>query len=85
MLAAVNVLFHCGLTLFTIYEMPVFEPNEFFWQNHWQEGKEEKWQAYARAVRELMAEVGDLELSKCSMEDKLAYKKLIRNQSTKQD
>jgi hypothetical protein len=30
--------------------MPIFEPNEYFWQNHW-DGKEEKWEAYARAVR----------------------------------
>lgn len=24
-------------------ELPVFEPNDYFWKNHWQEGKEEKW------------------------------------------
>ena len=31
---------------------PVFKPNKYFWDNHWQEGKEEKWQAFARVVRE---------------------------------
>ena len=31
---------------------PVFKPNQYFWDNHWQEGKEEKWQAFARVVRE---------------------------------
>lgn len=31
-------------------ELPVFEPNEYFWQHHWQEGKEEKWEAYARVI-----------------------------------
>ena len=30
--------------------LPVFEPNDYFWKHHWQEGKEEKWQAYARAL-----------------------------------
>ena len=27
---------------YTLYEMPVFEPNDYFWKNHW-DGKEEKW------------------------------------------
>ena len=31
--------------------LPVFKPNEYFWKHHWREGKEEKWEAYARAVR----------------------------------
>ena len=78
MLAFINVLIYCGFALFTLNEMPVFEPNEYFWKHHWQEGKEEKWEAFARAVRELMAQVGGLKLSNCSQEDKLAYKNLIR-------
>jgi hypothetical protein len=43
-----------GMTPFMTCEamyMPVFEPNDYFWANHWQEGKEEKWEAFARAVR----------------------------------
>ena len=39
-----------GASIFTLHQMPVFKPNEFFWKNHW-DGKEEKWVAYARAVR----------------------------------
>jgi hypothetical protein len=35
--------------------MPVFEPNEYFWKNHW-DGKEEKWRVYARVVQQLIAE-----------------------------
>ena len=66
-----------GITALTYLEMPDFEPNEFFWKNHW-DGKEEKWVAYARAVRSLMAETGDLKLSDCSLEDKLEYKNLLR-------
>jgi hypothetical protein len=29
--------------------MPVFEPNEYFWKNHW-DGQEEKWRVFAKAV-----------------------------------
>jgi hypothetical protein len=50
MFHAINLLFHTGLTIYTLHEMPVFRPNDFFWKHHW-DGKEEKWQAYARAVR----------------------------------
>jgi len=49
-----NVLFHCGFVIYTVFEMPVFKPNEFFWKNHW-DGKEEKWVAYARAMRQILA------------------------------
>lgn len=42
LIAYLSVVIHCGLTLYTVNEMPVFEPNEFFWDNNW-DGKEEKW------------------------------------------
>ena len=83
LLAYINILVHCVLTFYTTFEMPVFEPNEYFWKNHW-DGKEEKWVAYARAVRTLMAETGGLKLSNSSMEDKMTYKKLIRGTAKKQ-
>jgi len=72
------VLFQVVFAIYTIQELPVFEPNEFFWKNHWQEGKEEKWEAYARVLREIMAEVGGLKLSDLQAEDKLVYKDLVR-------
>jgi len=31
--------------------MPIFEPNEYFWMNHWNPESEEKWEAYARVIR----------------------------------
>jgi hypothetical protein len=38
-----------------IKEYPVFRPNEYFWKNHWDEKSgEEKWEAYARVIREIM-------------------------------
>jgi len=45
--------------MYNVCEMPVFEPNEYFWANHW-DGKEEKWQAYARAVRQVMMDASGL-------------------------
>lgn len=43
------VMMH-GYSTLIMSEMPVFAPNEYFWKNHW-DGKEEKWDAFARAVR----------------------------------
>ena len=56
-----------------VSELPTFAPNEYFWKNHWKEGKEEKWEAFARAVREIMAEVGGLKISDLTMQDKFDY------------
>lgn len=56
-----------------VIELPVFAPNEYFWKHHWQEGKEEKWEAFARVVREIMAEVGDFQISDLTMQDKFDY------------
>jgi len=59
------------------FELPVFTPNEYFWNHHW-DGKEEKWVAYARAIREIIAEQGDFQVYDVDMEDKLAFKQHIR-------
>lgn len=75
--AHIIVCFHCAVSVFTVYELPVFAPNEFFWKNHW-DGKEEKWVAFARAVRQIMMKEGGFNDTECSMEDKLEYKNIIR-------
>jgi len=72
------MIFHCGFFKYTINEMPVFEPNEYFWKNHW-DGKEEKWKAYARTMRQIIADEANLKLSSCTQADKVHYKKMIRN------
>ena len=64
-------------------ELPVFAPNEFFWKNHWREGKEEKWEAFARVVREIMGEVGGLKLSDLTMQDKFDYLELLKGKEPK--
>ena len=58
--------------------LPTFEPNDYFWEHHWNEGKEEKWEAYARAIQTIMAEHLGVPMSDSTMEDKLAYKKEMK-------
>lgn len=65
-------------SIITYDELPVFEPNEYFWQHHW-DGQEDKWKAYARAVRQIIAEQGDFQLFDVEMEDKLEYKKYVKS------
>lgn len=60
----------------TKLEMPVFRPNDFFWANHQQPG-EERWETYARVLRKLMSEVGDLPLSEEKIEQKFEYKRIL--------
>lgn len=76
-LSYIQVMLHCLFTIYTVYEMPVFAPNDYFWKHHW-DGKEEKWVAYSRAVRQIMIERGGFEDSHLSLEDKVEYKSLIR-------
>jgi hypothetical protein len=61
----------------TLNEMPVFRPNDYFWQHHWN-GKEEKWVAYARAMRIIMAEHAGMKLSDSKLDDKVDFKFLIK-------
>ena len=56
-----------------VFKLPVFEPNEYFWKNHWIEGKGDKWEAFANAVRDIIATSGNFTLSDSSMEDKVEY------------
>ena len=42
----------------TIKELPTFEPNDYFFKNHQKEG-EDKWETYARIMREIMAKEGN--------------------------
>ena len=58
--------------------LPNFEPNEYFWKHHWQEGKEEKWEAFARVVRQIMCDYGGMKMSNLQMEDKFAYIKELK-------
>jgi hypothetical protein len=63
----------CGYITINVDVLPIFLPNEFFWNHHWQEGKEEKWEAFARVTRDIIAKSGGFGLSKCTMEDKFEF------------
>ena len=67
-------------------EMPVFEPNEYFWKHHW-DGKdpETKWIVFADAVRAVMAECAGLELSDETLATKSEYKNVVWGKSAKND
>jgi hypothetical protein len=71
-----------GYISVTIHAMPVFRPNDYFWQNHW-DGKEEKWVAYARAMRQIMADAAEIKLSEVSLEAKMDFKNLVRGKPIK--
>lgn len=72
------VLFVCGMCCFNTFSrdvLPNFMPNEFFWANHWDQASgEEKWEAFARVMREIIAHEGGYGLSNCTMEDKFKAK-----------
>jgi hypothetical protein len=73
-------------TTVQIKEYPVFKPNEFFWEKHWDEKSgEQKWEAYARVVRGIFAESFNFKLSDLAQEDKAAYKSLLYGRQVKLD
>ena len=57
--------------------MPVFEPNEWFFQHWKRDDKEEKWETYMRVIREIMGEQLGKGLSEAKLEEKFAYKDLL--------
>ena len=69
----INLYGACGIISLSVNQLPVFAPNDYFWKHHWREGKEEKWEAYARAVRQIMSEASSLKLSDQTMQDKFDY------------
>ena len=56
--------------------LPVFKPNDYFWEHHQKKG-EEKWETFARAIREIMANHSGQKLCDLNMDDKLEYKKQL--------
>jgi hypothetical protein len=75
------IFVHCMNPYVTlrIREYPVFEPNDYFFEHHWDEKSgEEKWEAYARVIREIIANSFNFKLSELSMEDKKKYKEEMK-------
>lgn len=60
-------------TTCTVKELPVFIPNEWFFQKYQKSG-EERWETYMRIIREIMAENLGFKQSEAKLEDKFDYK-----------
>ena len=76
----VLLLAGCGFFSIKVNYLPDFCPNDYFWKHHW-DGKEEKWETFARAVRDIISEVSGLQKSDLQMEDKFAYVKALKEAS----
>jgi hypothetical protein len=74
------------MSIFTTMHMkiyPVFKPNQYFWDHHWdKDSGESQYEAYIRVIREeIIAKSFDFKLSNLVMEDKFEFKKLINGKS----
>jgi len=75
--------FYCFMSPYYTLDMkiyPVFEPNQFFWDNHWNESSgEQKWEAYSRVVREdIMAKSFNFRLFDIYLESKFEFKDILK-------
>ena len=60
----------------TVVKLPTFKPNEYFFNKFARQG-EEKWETYARVIREIMSDNSHLQLSDKTIEDKFEYRKQL--------
>ena len=67
-------LFGCG-TIFAI-ELPTFVPNDYLYTTHSNKGTD-KWEIYAWAVREIIADAGNFEKSDLLTRNKMRYEQLL--------
>ena len=72
----------CPICIVDLYEMPIFRPNEYFWDHHQIEG-EEKWETYARVIRDIIHEGSGMPIGKkddgseIEIREKQEYKDLL--------
>lgn len=67
-----------------VTELPIFEPNDYLYENHGKPG-EERWQTYANAVRAVLADVSGLPTSEATLANKNECKKLLLGDKVKAD
>ena len=55
----------CVIPLATanLIDLPIFRPNDYFYEHH-QKPNEEKWETYARVIRDLMSEHGNIPIAR---------------------
>ena len=74
----------CLFQIMEVYEMPIFRPNDYFFETHQKKG-EEKWQTYARVIRDIIAEGSGGRIEICrhadgteiDLREKIEYKNLL--------
>merc|ERR1711893_446305 len=79
--------FNTILTFPELLELPIFAPNDFFWNKYWDgKNKDDKWKVFARAIQEVMCEFGGFKMSDSQIDiDKEQYKKMVWGDSFKYD
>ena len=83
------MFFFSQMSAFTTLHLkvyPVFKPNDYFWEHHWSESSgEQKWEAYARVVREqIIAKSFGFSLrDDVQMEDKFEFKDIMKGKKPK--
>ncbi len=83
-----DIVLHIALTFTFLYleieayELPVFCPNEYLYENYKHLGKD-KYSIYAEAVRHVWSEVLNCPLSDGSLDVKLKYKSQIKGKVIK--
>ena len=71
-------------TILHMKQYPTFKPNEYFFEHHWDpKSGEEKWQAFARVIRDIIQKGFDFKISNLSMENKLEYKQILKARTPK--
>ena len=77
------ILVCCYLYHFvTFIDMPVIEPTDYMYQNNLELGTE-NWMIYMEVTRRIMSEVGNLDLSESSFQEKLDYISAIKGHKVK--
>jgi len=86
--SAMDILLHMILTFTFLYveieayELPVFAPNDYLYENFKDLGKD-KHSVYAEAVRRVWSEVLDVPLNSGNLDVKLEYKSKIKGKVIK--
>lgn len=77
MVASVYLSCYVPYSRITKIDLPIFKPNEYFFSHHQREG-EERWETYARVVRDIMSEVSGIPTLDVDIEDKFEYLKVLK-------
>jgi len=59
--------------------LPTFCPNDYFWEHHWNKDKEEKHEAFARVMREIIANHIGYKTCEMNQDDKAIYVSELKN------